>query len=533
MRSIIHLALLLTLAAVIFSGSLRADDTINLDGSYFYGGFSSHSPYPYEPYTAIGDQYISGSSMVLTLNFSDDPPSQTFLTITNTFYDSEGWLNLIVELDNETYHEIGIANDWLAIFVMRDPGVDEILDITYSLKKKTAPTIAEIAGEYSIFGHYSGVGSDEMWSSSMNGAVTLGLDGSLTYSVTPDFGDTETGASTYTLNASTSTIYVTGVGEFLIGEGGMLMRFDRDASDNELFYEILVKRSSGKTLADFEGCWKFQAFAAGDNTRAPYTAWGLAVVFNDGTCLVSNDYYGYTSETVSAVISASDNGVFTVTSNLGYEYTGILSPASDAAIMQIAIDELYHSVGTAIKIQLDPSDDNDNDGISNNMEFAQKINPLNPDTDSDGMPDGWELANTLSPRDNDAESDTDLDGLTALREYSLNTNPNNDDSDNDGFKDGDEITAGTNPNDNISFFTMVYINPRTNTLCWVGATTASYRMSWKDSFDEFWHEVTLSSDELVFQSDTVSYTDNGDDTSVPARLPLNEANKRLYKITAY
>jgi len=73
------------------------------------------------------------------------------------------------------------------------------------------------------------------------------------------------------------------------------------------------------------------------------------------------------------------------------------------------------------------------------------------DRDNDGIPDEVELANGLDPDDPvDALEDQDGDGLTAIKEYSEGTEINNADTDGDGIPDGEELVAGadgyiTNP----------------------------------------------------------------------------------------
>ena len=75
------------------------------------------------------------------------------------------------------------------------------------------------------------------------------------------------------------------------------------------------------------------------------------------------------------------------------------------------------------------------------------INVVIPnDADGDGIPDDWEIANGLNPHDpSDAGQDTDGDGLTNLQEYQLGTNPRLADTDGDGVLDGAEVVRGINP----------------------------------------------------------------------------------------
>ncbi|WP_198159262.1 Ig-like domain-containing protein, partial [Methylomonas lenta] len=66
------------------------------------------------------------------------------------------------------------------------------------------------------------------------------------------------------------------------------------------------------------------------------------------------------------------------------------------------------------------------------------------DADNDGLPDDFERANGLNPNDPlDAQEDPDNDGLTTKHEYDLGTNFLNADSDGDGISDGLEV-AGSN-----------------------------------------------------------------------------------------
>ena len=76
--------------------------------------------------------------------------------------------------------------------------------------------------------------------------------------------------------------------------------------------------------------------------------------------------------------------------------------------------------------------DTDNDGI---------FDVYDDDDDGDGMPDEWEIENGLDPVDDDADGDADGDGLNNLDEYQNALDPNNPDSDGDGWSDLHEIQA--------------------------------------------------------------------------------------------
>ena len=71
------------------------------------------------------------------------------------------------------------------------------------------------------------------------------------------------------------------------------------------------------------------------------------------------------------------------------------------------------------------------------------------DTDNDGMPDNYEIANGLDPNLDDAGLDNDAtggaDGLTNLQEYTLGTDPQDSDTDTDGLLDGQEVNGTLNP----------------------------------------------------------------------------------------
>ena len=71
---------------------------------------------------------------------------------------------------------------------------------------------------------------------------------------------------------------------------------------------------------------------------------------------------------------------------------------------------------------------------------------LSADADNDGLPDDFELANGLNPNDPaDAALNPDNDGLTNLQEFQNGTSLTIADTDNDGLTDGEDVAFGLNP----------------------------------------------------------------------------------------
>jgi archaellum component FlaF (FlaF/FlaG flagellin family) len=146
-----------------------------------------------------------------------------------------------------------------------------------------------------------------------------------------------------------------------------------------------------------------------------------------------------TTYTISnpAVAAVSANGLLTALTS----GTVLISATKDGALGLLQIS-----------IQL--SADSDGDGIPDDVELANGLNPSDPvdalaDFDGDGLTNFQEL---VVYGTNIRKTDTDGDGLSDGDEVNLHhTNPLLTDTDGDGLRDGLEIQTGSDPNDPNSY----------------------------------------------------------------------------------
>ena len=126
---------------------------------------------------------------------------------------------------------------------------------------------------------------------------------------------------------------------------------------------------------------------------------------------------------------------------------GVVSTRLDQRVRAFDSDLDGVSTGEELRLGTDPnSSDSDGDKLTDGAEVLSGGNPLAADDryldrDGDGLSDDYERENSLNPD----ELDSDGDGLRDDLEIVVGSNGRNPDSDGDGISDGKEFDLGSDP----------------------------------------------------------------------------------------
>jgi hypothetical protein len=159
-------------------------------------------------------------------------------------------------------------------------------------------------------------------------------------------------------------------------------------------------------------------------------------------------------DTTTADVSAADAGTTYTISNPAVASIGANGLLTALTSGTVLISATKDGALGLLQISIQLSGDSDGDGIPDDVELANGLDPNNPadalaDFDGDGLTNFQEL---MVYGTDIRKADTDGDGLSDGDEVNLyHTNPLLADSDGDGLRDGLEIQTGSDPNDANSY----------------------------------------------------------------------------------
>ena len=162
----------------------------------------------------------------------------------------------------------------------------------------------------------------------------------------------------------------------------------------------------------------------------------VTATYNDGTTK------NVTGAGTGTTYSTTNAGIATVGAN------GLVTAVSSGTVIIRAANEGTAGLAT-VKVQL--TGDTDGDGIPDDIEVAEGLNPNNPvdaleDADKDGLTNRGEYDYGTQLRNPDTDADGILDGEEVVPGADgYVTNPSLPDTDGDGVRDGLEIASGSDP----------------------------------------------------------------------------------------
>ena len=306
-------------------------------GDYWYD-WIGNTPTGTNPHTEVGEVVLDADSMSATYTSSLFGSDSFGFSYTGTSYDANGYL-----LFHTANGDLKLAaNSNAMIGVSEEPDDDNILSSAVMIRKRTGFTEADLAGGYKYFGQGFDVPADNAGAS--YGDVTLVANPPNSWTAT---GTDVWGMSTTTFNESGTWTSDSGAGTctftfdssepdatWHVGQGGILMHtWIDDETSGDVLRDVLVKTSSGKTLADAAGSYLLQGFLSAPDASEILANHGTLDIAADGSFTSVITQMGVT-DTDTGTIAISDDGTFLCTFSGGETMNGILNEDGTVGVIE-------------------------------------------------------------------------------------------------------------------------------------------------------------------------------------------------------
>lgn len=309
-------------------------------GDYWYD-WVGNQPAGGFPMTEVGTTAVMSNSVHGTYHSSWDVGEQTFgFTFTNPSLDADGYLTM--QTDEGPIQVV--ANGHYISRLTHNASLDEPLSHGFMVRKAVNPTVDDIAGDYALF-RYAMHGDPgyppediECVFGTADFSIGSPNECSIEFTRLDSSGFLSTsGLGTWTLDGVGSTVNLAIMDssniELKVGTGGILTNTIIDAVNENPARLVMVKKGTGRTIADAVGHYTLQGFTSSIAGDEFWTTWGALDILADGSWTVttfnSDGEENYSSE---GEFTVDDDGTLHITDATDLSMQGVISLDGDLLV---------------------------------------------------------------------------------------------------------------------------------------------------------------------------------------------------------
>ncbi|MGD9128797.1 MAG: hypothetical protein PVH19_15580, partial [Planctomycetia bacterium] len=301
----------------VLSGFASAQGIDQLPGNYWYD-YIGNVAVGGQPSTEVGEMVLTANSMSLSyLSSPDGDPGNFGFTYTNPVLDEAGYLTMQTNLGPM---QVLVNGNYIGR--ISDGTGNEPLSHGLMLRKAENPTLADVAGDYTIFQHvmHGDPGDPPEEAEGIFGTATLSVGTPNAWSAnismlnSTGFYQNLPRSGTWTLDSAEGTIDMlqTGMSTVTckIAANGIFTSTIIDGVNSNPARLVAVKQGTGHTVEDLVGTYTLQSFDSNTAGTEFWATWGTLEI-TPGTSSGVGNWVTTTSNSEGAVDAVS-NGTFTV-----------------------------------------------------------------------------------------------------------------------------------------------------------------------------------------------------------------------------